>query len=395
MKLKHLRIDDFRHLKDLDFDFTYQSGDKKGQALEKICFIGQSATGKTSILELIKRVAVFENGTFLTTEHDDSLNYNGYTSAKYFFENKNNDSKILSFSSEVLNKDNYLNFEKSLTPEKAIFSISRNEQSFNPKENSLENIKEIVIEFEKVDIWSSIFKPYIAYQNEFLNVVSKNIGSGDTSQDAYQKIVDWKTKNPSPLDELSQKCLNPIFKKFNLEVDTKDTSSLIVLKPISKEKGVPANALSTGTKQILMTALPIFALSTEDNIIMIDEPERSLYPDIQIGLMDYYRDLAPKAQFIIATHSPFIAAAFEPDERFILYFHSNGDVQVRRGSSPIGDDPNDMLKNDFNVNYYNQYGEAAYKKYIEMKENVASEKDPIKKRELLVETSKFGNIYNF
>ncbi len=54
MKISKLHIDQFRHLENLDFDFTYQSGDRKGQPLNKICFIGQSATGKTSLLEIIK-----------------------------------------------------------------------------------------------------------------------------------------------------------------------------------------------------------------------------------------------------------------------------------------------------------------------------------------------------
>ena len=53
MKISKLHIDQFRHLENLDFDFTYQSGDRKGQPLDKICFIGQSATGKTSLLELL------------------------------------------------------------------------------------------------------------------------------------------------------------------------------------------------------------------------------------------------------------------------------------------------------------------------------------------------------
>ena len=53
MKISKLHIDQFRHLENLDFDFTYQSGKRKGQPLDKICFIGQSATGKTSLLELI------------------------------------------------------------------------------------------------------------------------------------------------------------------------------------------------------------------------------------------------------------------------------------------------------------------------------------------------------
>src|SRR3970040_728993 len=53
MKISKLHIDQFRHLENLDFDFTYQSGERKGQTLDKICFIGQSASGKTSLLELI------------------------------------------------------------------------------------------------------------------------------------------------------------------------------------------------------------------------------------------------------------------------------------------------------------------------------------------------------
>ena len=144
-----------------------------------------------------------------------------------------------------------------------------------------------------------------------------------------------------------------------------------------------------------LTFLPLFKLDTKDAIILMDEPERSLYPDMQMDLIEHYQNLAPDAQFIVATHSPFIAASFEPEERFILYFDEEGKVAVRRGSSPIGDDPNDMLKNDFGVNYYNRHGEEAYKKYLSLKQAVASEKDPKKKKELLLETVKLGDAYNF
>ena len=55
MKLKSLHIDLHKHLQNLDFDFTYPDGHANaGKPLDKICFIGQSATGKTTILELIK-----------------------------------------------------------------------------------------------------------------------------------------------------------------------------------------------------------------------------------------------------------------------------------------------------------------------------------------------------
>ena len=58
MKISKLHIDQFRHLENLDFDFTYPEDfhieEKRGKPLDKICFIGQSATGKTGLLELIK-----------------------------------------------------------------------------------------------------------------------------------------------------------------------------------------------------------------------------------------------------------------------------------------------------------------------------------------------------
>ena len=58
MKLSKLHINQFRHLENLDFDFTYpedfHNETKRGKPLDKICFIGQSATGKTGLLELIQ-----------------------------------------------------------------------------------------------------------------------------------------------------------------------------------------------------------------------------------------------------------------------------------------------------------------------------------------------------
>ena len=55
MMIKSLNIDSYRHLQNINFDFTYPKGHANaGKPLSKICIIGQSATGKTSILELIR-----------------------------------------------------------------------------------------------------------------------------------------------------------------------------------------------------------------------------------------------------------------------------------------------------------------------------------------------------
>ncbi|MEJ7681817.1 MAG: AAA family ATPase [Segetibacter sp.] len=153
--------------------------------------------------------------------------------------------------------------------------------------------------------------------------------------------------------------------------------------------------MSTGTKGLLLSMFPLYELDTTDSMILLDEPERSLFPDIQIDLISHYQKLAPNAQFIVATHSPFIAAAFEPEERFILYFDENGKVAVRKGESPIGDDPNDILRNDFNVDYYNDFGKMAYQNFLDLRSKVSQENEPRKKKELLIKLTELGDKYNF
>ena len=116
---------------------------------------------------------------------------------------------------------------------------------------------------------------------------------------------------------------------------------------------------------------------------------------MQMDLMEHYQKLAPEAQFIVATHSPFIAASFEPEERFILYFDEEGKVAVRRGSSPIGDDPNDMLYNDFGIDYINKYGKKVYNEYLEKRRQLLFEEDEELKNKLQNEIESIGDKYNF
>jgi hypothetical protein len=83
---------------------------------------------------------------------------------------------------------------------------------------------------------------------------------------------------------------------------------------------VPNDFWSTGTRQLVQTTIPLYQLKPQNAIILVDEPERSLYPDIQQSIIDAYVKLAPKCQFFFATHSPIIASAFEPWEIVELKF---------------------------------------------------------------------------
>lgn len=423
MKISKLHIDQFRHLENLDFDFTYQSGERKGQTLDKICFIGQSASGKTGLLELIKEtISQFYDSRIVNGDEIlTSLHFNHYNieldfeansiaykhkkdsieigHKKYNFQegNYSGDSKdvlnyknkLYYFTAGILSKQNIKLFE-----EETVILIER----YKSLKEKIEDNYYFRLTFDdnvQDAIWIGLLEENINYLQNFMQFASELINSGKMLDSSSQeKVENWKGNNVNPLIAFSEK-FNGILEKINLEVDLVNTRNITPLSHKITAENIPIQNTSTGTKQLLLTALLLFKLDTKDSIILIDEPERSLYPDMQMDLMDHYQNLAPEAQFIVATHSPFIAASFEADERFILYFDEEGKVAVRRGSSPIGDDPNDMLYNDFGIDYINKYGKKVYNEYLEKRRQLLFEENEDVKQKLQNEIESIGDKYNF
>jgi len=91
-----------------------------------------------------------------------------------------------------------------------------------------------------------------------------------------------------------------------------------------------------------------------------------------------------------------IAASFEPEERFILYFDETGYVKVKNGVAPIGDDPNDLLKQDFGIDsLMNKEGQKVYEEYLQLKTKIRNEADDTKKEALIKEKIELAEKYNF
>jgi energy-coupling factor transporter ATP-binding protein EcfA2 len=422
MKILKLEIEQYKHLENLELDFTYQSGERKGQPLDKICFIGQSATGKTNLLELLLSLTKqalnekviseslsaqnildkkFTGELIINFKTEIYTTKNGvttYKKKKYRHQNggglvrdlisNNEKSNLFFFKSNIISDENI-----SIFTENPIDLIDKLPNIVDQHKNGIVTVFDNNVSKET---WIFLIKGILDYRKKFTQKMSELIHKGllANQNKLNSEFTKWQKENPNKLMDFANK-FNPLLEKLNLEVDLVNTEYSIPIINKRNEEIIPIQNTSTGTKGLLLSFLPLFKLDTKDAIILMDEPERSLYPDMQMDLIEHYQNLAPDAQFIVATHSPFIAASFEPEERFILYFDKEGKVAVRRGSSPIGDDPNDMLKNDFGVNYYNKHGEEAYKKYLSLKQAVKKEKDPKKKKELLLETVKLGDAYNF
>lgn len=425
MKLKKLKINSHYHLKDLEFDFTYPKGHSKaGQPLDKICFIGQSATGKTNIIHLISEAILYllrveivnnksvwhrnnysktlENGTLEIVFEgrnlilsENSIFYNG----REFTYDDSTGGSITNLVHNVKNQNKILYFDSNYVSNANLkyFNTNPLEIVFEKRKINYTDLDEFIFGENSSDIYLiKLLESFLDYRQKYDSKVRELLLKGYVSdlEKFNKEFKDWQNENPSPIEGFSEK-FNSLLQKLNLEIDKVNVDYPIPFKNKNSDEVIPVNGLSTGTKALLLYMLPLYQIDTEKSIVLIDEPERSLYPDMQMELMDFYREVSPSAQFIIATHSPFIAASFEPEERFILYFDDNGNVKVKRGISPIGDDPNDILKNDFNIDYINDFGKAAFEKYLALKNKINSEKDLGKKEDLISKYEELGDKYNF
>jgi len=370
MKVSSIYIKNFHQFDNLFIDLTYPSGHaKKGQPLDKVCIIGQNGSGKTTILnklyELIKQhtsikpakrslletlkekygdkylieddftdlsqdflceISMVDNvgkGEFLSNK-DKSLLYSEYSKpiALYiedqirdvddFIFSKPNNWKKISDISDTIDK---LDIEKRQTYWERII-------------NTIQNSKTLSLNELGWVFWEFLFMEIDNYDYSFSEKAKELLSQGSVKgiEKFIKRYNEWKRNTPNPRQELAEKCINPIIKEFNLEVDLDSSDGYVVLKRTNSDKNIQARFLSSGTKQFLKTAIPIYYLNHSDCIFLVDEPENSLYPNLQFKLVDYYSSLAPNSQFIYATHSPLIAASFEPWEIVELKFDERGFV---------------------------------------------------------------------
>lgn len=85
---------------------------------------------------------------------------------------------------------------------------------------------------------------------------------------------------------------------------------------ISERGGIGLPSLSSGEKQLFFIAL--VALQSGSSSLIIDEPELSMHVDWQKKLILCLRELNPRMQLIMATHSPEITADLPDSSIFYL-----------------------------------------------------------------------------
>ena len=82
------------------------------------------------------------------------------------------------------------------------------------------------------------------------------------------------------------------------------------------------DASSGGIMAILDVAwrIHMFSMDKDRFVVLMDEPENHLHPSMQRTLMRRLTDAFPKAQFIIATHSPFMVSSVKESSVYVLRY---------------------------------------------------------------------------
>jgi len=254
------------------------------------------------------------------------------------------------------------------------------------------------------DFWKTLIYHLKKRDNDFLEFQNLEEYQNRTVREVREE---FDSKHPKILDSLA-KLWDEILGKAGLEFDAAGASNPIQLtdnlkayiKLKSTGERINYNDLSTGIRNFIFKVGHIYSLyfnrNVESGVLLVDEPENSLFPDFLYDLVDIYLRITHNTQIFMATHNPIIAAQFEPYERFILEFDDQGHVQARRGTVPVGDDPNDILSKDFGVrSLLGKEGVKKWERYIELRTLIKLTEDREEKSRLLDEFMRIGNEYNF
>ncbi len=329
-KITQITLKDYNQFKkEVQINFTYPKGHSKaGEPLDRICIIGQSGSGKSSLLELIKAYISGDktnipNANYTTT----TLQHKTY--------DYQTEIKLINFppyaveNIKHLDADEILEFKSDKIPNIIDFAIS------DPKKHWYPILKKIA-EFQVKAIRLSAEFGNIAYKTKDINQIKIEL-------DKYHEKIQELKKHNNSLEELNN-FIEPLFSKFHLKIKTEPDNpeeiKFVPIESVSSQNNkeikmeVQTQFLSTGTQQILSRTVPLFSLKPKNTIILIDEPENSFYPKVQKEFVDFitkenWNNGKKTCQFFFATHSPTIASSFEPWEIVELKFNNEGKVEQK------------------------------------------------------------------
>lgn len=134
---------------------------------------------------------------------------------------------------------------------------------------------------------------YLDYQVNIGNRMILLLTGGDPSaREQATAAAAMKTKFQDLVDDL--------FSETGKRIDRQSNE----LRFFQYDEAITPYVLSSGEKQILIILLTVLTEDLQPYVLLMDEPEVSLHFDWQKRLIDMIRQLNPRVQIILTTHSP-------------------------------------------------------------------------------------------
>jgi ABC-type cobalamin/Fe3+-siderophores transport system ATPase subunit len=170
----------------------------------------------------------------------------------------------------------------------------------------------------------------------------------DTIQSLYRKIRSQKediSKRALSLKEAGETSM-PLDFKYPLEKFEEAFSKLLPGRTLEKlneqsqtvmykidDAILPLTSLSSGEREVVTIVFDFLLRDPKDSIIVFDEPELHLHPELSYRLLRTLRDVGERNQFVLSTHSPdIITASLDQSVVFVAppnVERSNQAVQLR------------------------------------------------------------------
>jgi energy-coupling factor transporter ATP-binding protein EcfA2 len=436
MKISKIIIRGFQQFEDFQLDLTHP---ETGKPLDRVCFIGSNGTGKSTLLRLLRlRLQHAVGGSGLTgfvgikisTETGDFVqcsdvsnmflglvqNYSSQIEEGKPWQDFLSDSSLkfdpANFSHQVISQP----ISALSGPDDLIIEEPSDEGLTLQQDPPVSNLNQALALFGDFPLFHSIS---VSSSGEFWKLLIYLVKRRENQYREFLARPENRQKTIADLDnEFAAQCpeilpelatvWNRILAQCNLEFDWEQAKIPVQLSETLeafikiKSSGEPLqyNHLSSGIRDYIFKLGYLKALYFDRQIrrgfVFVDEPENGLYPDLLYGLIDEYCGIIQNSQFFVATHSPIIAAQFEPHERIHLVFDDRGCVTAKKGISPIDDDPNDLLYRDFQVSsIYGKRGLEKWNRFLELRQLIAQTDDLPQKHQFMEEYLSIGNAYNF
>lgn len=310
-KFRKLVVKNWRQFSNVDLEFS-----------DSVTILtGRNGTGKTTILNILAQHSSY-HATFLSSPSQARDSLGRFTSgvwndANETFGNQNTDYiGMITYNSgeksEVRIAQNVgVNFSPTITPNIAVSVLNIPSHRRLPGYKKVDSIPTTPI---------TRAQALNSYQKEFWNGVNGETTRTTPLTKMKEAIISMAAFGPGNNRVVSNKESLAAFEDFENRLrqiipENIGFQRIVVQIPdviIETDSGrFLIDASSGGLMSLIDTTwqITLFGQNTEDFVVVIDEPENHLHPSMQREFLPALVSAFPKAQFIVATHSPFIVSS--------------------------------------------------------------------------------------